>query len=70
MLECPLLVISGITISQCANVESNKTISEKKTTVTASMFNTYRVRNHFVPNPTNSKFIRLKKSSKNNFLLQ
>ena len=56
--------------AQCANVESNKTISEKKTTVTASMFNTYRVRNHFVPNPTNSKFIRLKKSSKNNFLLQ
>ena len=46
--------------SQCANVESNKTISEKKTTVTASMFNTYRVRNHFVPNPTNSKLVRLK----------
>ena len=59
-----------LTTSQCAYVESDKTISEKKTTVTASMFNTYRVRNHFVPNPTNSKFIRLKKSSKNNFLLQ
>ena len=26
------------------------------------MFNTYRVRNHFVPNPVNSKSIRLKKN--------
>ena len=34
------------------------------------MFNTYRVRNYFVPNPTNSKLIRLKKDSKNIFLLQ
>ena len=58
------------TCSQCAYGESNKIVSEKKTTVTAWMFNTYRVRNHFVPNPTNSKLIRLKKSSKNNFLLQ
>ena len=49
-------------ITQCANVESNKTISEKKTTVTASMFNTYRVRNHFVPNPANSKSVRVKKN--------
>ena len=28
------------------------------------MFNTYRVRNHFVPNPVNSKLIRLKKNFK------
>ena len=31
---------------------------------------TPEVRNHFVPNSTNSKFIRLKKISKNIFLLQ
>ena len=70
MVEWAILAWVAGKQTQCANVESNKTISEKKTTVTASMFNTYRVRNHFVPNPTNSKFIRLKKSSKNNFLLQ
>ena len=28
------------------------------------MFNTYRVRNHFIPNPINSKLIRLKKNFK------
>ena len=57
-------------ITQCADGESNKIVLDKKKTVTAWKFNTYRVRNHFIPNPTNPKLIRLKKNSKNNFLLQ
>ena len=57
-------------ISQYADGESNKIVLDKKKTVTAWKFNTYRVRNHFIPNPTNPKLIRLKKNSKNNFLLQ
>ena len=56
--------------TQCTDGESNKIVSEKKTTVTAWMFNTYWVRNHFVSNPTNSKSIRLKKVQKIIFLLQ
>ena len=43
-----------------ADGESNKIVYDKKKTVTAWMFNTYTVRNHFVPNPTNSKLKRLK----------
>ena len=50
--------------SQCADGESNKIVSDKKKAVRAWMFNTYRVRNHFVPNPVNSKSIRLKKNFK------
>ena len=49
-------------IAQCADGESNKIVSEKKTAITAWMFNTYRVRNHLVPNPVKSKSIRLKKN--------
>ena len=45
---------------QYADGESNKIVYDKKKTVTAWMFNTYTVRNHFVPNPTNSKLKRLK----------
>ena len=56
--------------SQGAEAKSNKIVLDKKKTVPAWMFNTYQVRNHFVPNPTNSKLIRLKKDSKNNFLLE
>ena len=56
--------------SQCADGEFNKIVYNKKKIVTAWKFNTYWVRNHFVPNPINSKFIRLKKFSKNIFLLQ
>ena len=50
--------------SQCANGESNKIVLDKKKTVTAWIFNTYRVRNHFVPNPINSKLIKLNKNFK------
>ena len=50
--------------TQCADGESNKIVYDKKKTVLAWMFKTYTVRNHFVPNPTNSKLIRLKKKSK------
>ena len=56
--------------TQCVGGEFNKTVYNKKKTVTAWKYNTYWVRNHFVPNPTNSKFIRLKNDSKNIFLLQ
>ena len=51
-----------LTTAQCADGESNKIVSDKKKAVRAWMFNTYRVRNHFVPNPVNSKSIRLKKN--------
>ena len=37
--------------TQCADGESNKIVSDKNKTDTASMFDTYRVRNHTVPNP-------------------
>ena len=46
-------------ISQYADGESNKIVWDKKETATAWIFNTYRVRNHFVPNPTNPKLKRL-----------
>ena len=46
--------------AQYANGESNKIVYDKNKTVTAWMFNTYPVRNHFVPNPINSKSKRLK----------
>ena len=52
-------------MSQSADGESNKIVSDKKKTVTAWMFDTYRVRNHLVPNRVNSKLIRLKVISKN-----
>ena len=45
--------------TQCAGGESNKIVYNKKETVTAWKYDTYRVRNHFVSNPTNSKFKRL-----------
>ena len=48
--------------AQCANGESNKIVSDKKKVVRAWIFNTYWVRNHLVPNPVNSKSIRLKKN--------
>ena len=57
-------------VAQCADGESKKVAHIKKKTVTSWKFNTYWVRNHFVPNPTNPKLIRLKKDSKNNFLLK
>ena len=60
----------NFTAPQCADGESNRIVSDKEKIVTIWMFNTYWVRNHFVPNPINSKFIRLKKFSKNIFLLQ
>ena len=56
--------------TQCADGKFNKIVYNKKKIVTAWKFNTYWVKNHFVPNPINSKFIRLKKFSKNIFLLQ
>ena len=46
-------------LTQCADGESNKIVLDKKKTVRAPKFNTYRVRNHFVPNPTNPKLKRL-----------
>ena len=46
-------------MSQSADGESNKIVSDKKKTVTVWMFNTNRFRNHFVPNPTNPKLKRL-----------
>ena len=64
------LKLGECVLPQCADGESNKIVLEKKTTVTVWMFNTYRVRNHFVSNPTNSKSIRLKKVQKIIFLLQ
>ena len=45
---------------QCADGEYNKIVLEKKTAVTAWMFNTYQARNHFIPNPTNSKLVKFK----------
>ena len=56
--------------AECTDGEFNKIVYNKKKTVTAWKHDTYRVRNHFVTNPTNSKFIRLKNNSKNIFLLQ
>ena len=57
-------------MSQGAEGEFNKIVLDKKKTVPAWMFNTYRFRNHFVSNPLNSELIRLKKRFKNNFLLK
>ena len=51
-------------MSQSADGESNKIVSDMNKTDTAWMFDTYRVRNHLVPNPVNSKLIRLKKFQK------
>ena len=51
--------------TQSADGESNKILSDKKKTVTARMFDTYVVRNHYVANPVNTKLIRLKEISKN-----
>ena len=48
-------------VPQSADGESNKIVSDKKKTDTAWMFDTYRVRNHLVPNPINPKLKRLKK---------
>ena len=42
---------------ECADGESNKIVSDKKETVTAWMYDTYRVSNHFVPNPTHCKYL-------------
>ena len=50
--------------TQCADGESNKIVYDKKKTVTEWTFNTYWIRNYFVPNPVNSKLIRLKKNFK------
>ena len=47
-------------ISQYADGKSNEIIYDKKKTVTVWKYNTYRVRNHLVPNPTNSKLKRLR----------
>ena len=47
--------------SQHGHDESNKIVEDMEKTIAASLFDTYRVRNHLVPNPTNSKLIRLKK---------
>ena len=58
------------TFTQYAEGEFKKLSITRKKTVTTWKYNTYWVRNHFVPNPINSKFIRLKKFSKNIFLLQ
>ena len=57
-------------ISQCTGGEFNEIVYNKKKIITAWKCNTYWVRNHLVPNPTNSKFIRWKNISKNIFLLQ
>ena len=48
---------------------TGKIVLEKKTTVTVWMFNTYQVRNHFIPNPTNPKLKRLKKHKMRKSLL-
>ena len=47
-------------LTQSADGESDKIVSDKKKTDTASMFDIYRVRNHLVPNPINPKLKRLK----------
>ena len=47
--------------TQHGHDESNKIVEDMEKTIAASLFDTYRVRNHLVPNPTNSKLIRLKK---------
>ena len=56
-----------ILYSQWADGKFNEIVYNKKKTVTAWKYNTYRFRNHFVPNPTNSKFIRLKNKLKKYF---
>ena len=57
-------LIKFSSLTQCADGESNKIVYDKKKTVTEWMFNTYGIRNYFVPNPVNSKLIRLKKNFK------
>ena len=47
--------------TQLGHDESNKIVEDMEKTIAASLFDTYRVRSHLVPNPTNSKLIRLKK---------
>ena len=63
-------MLINTTYSQCADGDTNKFVEDLEKAVTAWQFDTYRVRNHLVPNPTNSKLIRLKKDSKNIFLLK
>ena len=58
-LEYAFLGVKHEYKTQCADGESNKIVWDKKETATAWIFNTYRVRNHFVPNPTNPKLKRL-----------
>ena len=48
-------------ISQHGHDESNKIVEDMEKTIAASLFDTYRVRNHLALNPTNSKLIRSKK---------
>ena len=50
--------------TQCAYGEFDKIVVDKKKTVAARKYNTNEVRNHLVPNPTNSKLIELKKFQK------
>ena len=56
--------LKSLILAQYADGESNKIVLDKKKTVRASKYNTYRVRNHFAPNPRNPKLIRLKKFQK------
>ena len=53
------------TMPQSAGGESNKVVSDKKKIVTAWIFDTYRVKNHLVLNPVNSKLITFQEVSKN-----
>ena len=52
--------------SQHGHDESNKIVEDMEKTIAASLFDTYRVRNHLALNPTNSKLIRLKKQENKN----
>ena len=47
--------------TQHGHGESNELEKDMEKTVTAWKFDPYRVRNHLVPNPINSKLIRLRK---------
>ena len=62
IFRCAIHNVQKVAQAQCADGESNKIVYDKKKAVRAWLFNTYWVRNHFVPNPVNSKSIRLKKN--------
>ena len=60
------IFLDSVNSTQHGHDESNKIVEDMEKTIAASLFDTYRVRNHLVPNPTNSKLIRLKKYENKN----